>query len=254
MKIIDTHTHVFGPQFIEDYAAVLDRARKAGVEYVLLPNIDGSSVQDILYILDKEPMAKPMWGLHPCHVLDNWKEELNTIQSFLTQFPPVAIGEIGLDFYWSTQFKTEQIEALQIQLQWAMDMGLPVSLHTRNATQETIEEVKPFADLGLRGVFHCFSGTESEARTVVEMGFFLGIGGTITYKKSEVKSYLSNFSLGNILLETDAPYLSPVPHRGKRNEPSYLIDVVYSLSDIFKLSPQEIAETTSDNARKLFNL
>ena len=254
MQLIDTHCHLFGEQFIEDIHLVFDRAQKVGVAFSLLPNIDSQSIPLISAVIENEKSAKPMWGLHPCHVFANWQEELAAIKPLFETHPAVAVGEIGLDFYWSKEFLMEQKEALEVQLSWALEKNLPVSLHTREANAEAIEIVKPFANRGLKGVFHCFSGTLEEGKKIIDFGFCLGIGGNITYKKNPLREFIGQLPLESIVLETDSPYLAPVPYRGKRNEPAYLVEVVYELANHFKLSPDEISKTTSKTAISLFNL
>jgi TatD DNase family protein len=254
MQLIDTHCHVFGSQFSEDITSVFARAKATGVAFSLLPNIDGESIPLVCGVIENEKSAKPMWGLHPCHVFANWREELSKIEPLFQTHPAVAVGEIGLDFYWSKEFIDEQKDALEFQLNWALAKKLPVSLHTREANTEAIEIVKPFASRGLRGVFHCFSGTLDQGKEITDFGFCLGIGGNITYKKNPLKDFIGLLPLESIVLETDSPYLAPVPYRGKRNEPAYLIEVVYELANLFKLSPDEISKTTSKTAISLFNL
>lgn len=254
MSLIDTHTHLFGEQFDLDRAEMIERALEAGVSCMLLPNIDTLSIEAVLNTVALFPSTKAMWGLHPCHVFANWKEELAIIEPLFETHPAVAVGEIGLDFYWSKEFVKEQKQALTQQMHWALERKLPVSLHTREATRETIEIVKPFADQGLTGVFHCFSGDEAEAQTIVEMGFSLGIGGSITYKKNPVREFLSQISLQHLVLETDSPYLPPVPYRGKRNESSYLKEVLLEVASLCGKTKAEVAEITTQNAKSIFNL
>ena len=193
-----------------------------------------------------------MMGLHPCYVKENYREELAIAQNWLNQRPFVAIGEIGLDYYWDKTFVKEQQEAFSIQMQWALDKNLPIVIHTRNAMQETIEAVKPFAAKGLRGIFHCFSGSKESAEQIVKMGFYLGIGGVITYKNAGLSQALERISLENLVLETDSPYLTPVPFRGKRNESSYLVYIIDKLAEAKNLSSEEVAAITTANAQKIF--
>jgi len=254
MKLVDTHTHIFGKEFDADLKEVVFRASRAGVAFMLLPNIDSDSVQAVINACQNHPELKPMWGLHPCHVTAAWQQDLSGLRPLFKSQPACAVGEIGLDFYWSTEFKDEQMKALEVQLSWALEEKLPVSLHTRNATRETIDLVRPFAEKGLKGVFHCFSGTEKEALEIMEMGFFLGVGGSITYPKNPVRDFIGRLPLSRLVLETDAPYLPPVPYCGKRNEPAYLQEIAFALSDFFGCSPAQIAESTSANAVSLFNL
>ena len=179
---------------------------------------------------------------------------MEVIENQISTFPPVAIGEIGLDYYWSRDYVDYQIEALRFQLEMALRLNLPVSLHTRNATREVMEMVKPYSEKGLNGVFHCFSGTKEEAEEIIAMGFKLGIGGTITFKNNPVSGFLGTLPLDSVVLETDTPYLAPVPYRGKRNEPSYLVHVASALAGIFETDTEEIAERTSATANQIFKL
>jgi TatD DNase family protein len=254
MKLVDTHTHIFGPDFYADLSETVERANQRGIVRMLLPNIDANSVSDVRKACNEFPSLKPMWGLHPCHVFAKWKEELDGLKPLFDSDPACAVGEIGLDLYWSREFESEQKQALEIQLGWALERNLPVSLHTREATRETIDLVKPFAEKGLRGVFHCFSGTKEEAEEIIRLGFFLGIGGSITYKKNPVRDFISEIPMDSLVLETDAPYLPPVPYRGKRNEPAYLQEVAFALSDLTQINPKTIAEITTKNAISLFAL
>jgi TatD DNase family protein len=254
MELLDTHTHLFLEHFSEDLADVFHRAKRAGVGRFLLPNIDLDSVASLQETCRKFPVCLPMWGLHPCHADASWKETLEKIWPLFQEFPACAVGEIGLDFYWSKEFMAEQMQALEVQLQWAVDLNLPVSLHTREATAETIAIVRKFNPRGLSGVFHCFSGTEEEALEIVELGMHLGIGGAITYPKNPVRNFIAKLPPEALVLETDAPYLPPVPYRGKRNEPAYLMEIVHQLADLFRLPPAQMAEITTANAKRVFNL
>jgi TatD DNase family protein len=195
-----------------------------------------------------------MMGLHPCYVKANVKEELAHVKSWLDIRDFVAVGEIGLDFYWDKTFEKEQYEAFDLQMQWALDLNRPIVIHTRNAMQETINRVKPFAKKGLKGIFHCFSGSVESARQIIDLGFHLGIGGVLTYKKAGLPEVLEEIPLEWLVLETDAPYLTPVPFRGKRNESSYLVHVLDKLSEVKRLPRAEIAQITTANAEKIFGL
>ena len=195
-----------------------------------------------------------MMGLHPCSVKENVKEELAIIEAQLQKRKFIAIGEIGLDYYWDKTFTTEQMHAFEIQMQWALDYKLPIAIHTRNAMGETIEAVKPFAKKGLRGIFHCFSGSKESAEQIISMDFHLGLGGVLTYKNAGVAEAIKDIPMEWLVLETDAPYLSPVPYRGKTNEPSYMIQVAMKLAEIKNLPLHEIASITTNNAEKLFGL
>ena len=193
-------------------------------------------------------------GLHPCSVKENVNDELAIIETQLQKRKFIAIGEIGLDYYWDKTFTNLQMDAFQIQMQWALEYQLPIALHTRNAMGETIEAVKPFAKKGLRGIFHCFSGSRESAEQIISMGFHLGLGGVLTYKNAGVAEAIKDIPMQWLVLETDAPYLSPVPYRGKTNEPSYMIQVAMKLAELKNLPLHEIAAITTSNAEKLFGL
>ena len=253
MHLIDTHTHLYLPEFNGDIDAVMQRAAAIGVQKFYLPAIDSTVIDDILRFEEKhEGKCFAMMGLHPCSVKENYKEELNIAEEWLNKRPFAAIGEIGLDFYWDKTFTVQQYEAFETQMQWALQRNMPIVIHTRNAIRETIDTVIPFAAKGLKGVFHCFSGNSNDAREVIDMGFYLGIGGVVTYKNSGLAAALEDISLEHMVLETDAPYLTPVPFRGKRNESSYLQHVVQKLAEIKQVSPEEVGEITSRNAEKIF--
>lgn len=252
MPIVDTHTHLYLNEFSSDVDSVIQRAIDSDVLYFLLPNIDRTSLQPITKLKNKYPNnCKLMFGLHPCSVQESWKEEIHEIFSFADNYTYIGIGEIGLDFYWDTTFKKEQFEALEFQLKIASEKKLPVSLHTRNAIDETIEVIQSFP--GLKGVFHCFTGTAEQANRILQLeNFFFGIGGVVTYKNSDLKKILKEIPLEKIVVETDAPYLSPTPHRGKRNEPSYLIHVIKTLSDVYEMEEKKIIDQIFCNSKQIF--
>ena len=253
MILIDTHTHLYSEEFKEDIDAVIERAQQLGVSKFYLPGIDSNSITDMLTLEEKYPgVCIPMMGLHPCYVKENYRQELAIVEEWLEKRSFPAVGEIGLDFYWDKTFVKEQHEAFDTQMQWALNKNLPIVIHTRNAMQETIEAVKPFAAKGLRGIFHCFSGSHESAQQIVKLGFYLGIGGVITYKNAGLPAALEQISLEYLVLETDAPYLTPVPYRGKRNESGYLRYVAEKLADVKKVSLEELAAITSANAQKIF--
>ena len=255
MKLIDTHTHLYSEEFAQDIDDVMDRAIKAGVTKCYLPAIDSSETEGMLALETKFPgICIPMMGLHPCYVKANVQEELAHVKSWLDKRDFVAVGEIGLDFYWDKTFEKEQYEAFDLQMQWALDLNRPIVIHTRNAMQETINRVKPFAKKGLKGIFHCFSGSVESARQIIDLGFHLGIGGVLTYKKAGLPEVLEEIPLEWLVLETDAPYLTPVPFRGKRNESSYLVHILDKLSEVKRLPRAEIAQITTANAEKIFGL
>jgi TatD DNase family protein len=253
MKLIDSHCHIYLEEFEHDRDEMLKRAMDIGVERFYLPGIDSTVIPSMMALEEKYPShCFAMMGLHPCYVKDNYKLELAIVKEWLTKRTFAAIGEIGLDYYWDTDHKKEQILSFEQQMQWALDYHLPIVIHTRNAMQETIECVKPFADKGLRGIFHCFSGSYESALQIVNMGFLLGIGGVLTYKNAGLGAVLEKIDVSHVVLETDAPYLTPVPFRGKRNEPAYLTYIIQKLAEIKGLSEAEIAAITSENALKIF--
>jgi TatD DNase family protein len=253
MEIVDTHCHLYLSEFKTDIDKVIERAKRIGVKKFYLPAID-SEVTDSMLSLEaafgKECFA--MMGLHPCSVKENYKEELKKVQEWLLKRSFAAVGEIGLDFYWDKIFTAQQYEAFETQMQWALELNMPIVIHTRNAMQEAIGTVKPFAAKGLRGIFHCFSGSYEDAREIIDMQFLLGIGGVLTYKNSGLQFVIEKISMEHIVLETDAPYLTPAPYRGKRNESSYLQFIVAKLAEIKNITAEEVADITTANAEKIF--
>ena len=248
MTIIDTHAHLYSEEFQEDIDLVIERAQKIGVSKIYLPAIDSTETEAMLNLEQKFPeTCIAMMGLHPCYVKENVVDELAHVKSWLDKRDFVAIGEIGLDFYWDKTFTDQQYEAFYTQMQWALDLNRPIVIHTRNAMQETINRVKPFAQKGLKGIFHCFSGSAESAKQIIDLGFLMGIGGVITYKNAGLPEVLENVGL-----EPDAPYLTPVPFRGKRNETSYLTYIISKLAIAKQVSEEEVARITSENAEKLF--
>ncbi len=251
--MIDTHCHLYSEEFREDIDQTIERARQAGVTKFFLPAIDSTETDRMLALEQKFPgVCIPMMGLHPCYVKANVAEELEHVKQWIDKRDFVAVGEIGLDFYWDKTFEKEQYDAFDIQMQWAFEKNRPIVIHTRNAMQETINRVKPFAKKGLKGIFHCFSGSAESAKQIVELGFLLGIGGVITYKNAGLPESLLNIGLEHLVLETDAPYLTPVPFRGKRNESSYLKYIVTKLAETKNVSEVEVASITTANAEKIF--
>jgi TatD DNase family protein len=255
MTIIDTHAHLYSEEFQVDIDLVIERAQKVGVSKMYLPAIDSSETASMLALEEKFPgICIAMMGLHPCYVKENVASELAHVRSWLDQRDFVAIGEIGLDFYWDKTFTNQQYEAFDTQMQWALELNRPIVIHTRNAMQETINRVKPFAQKGLKGIFHCFSGSAESAKQIIDLGFLLGIGGVITYKNAGLPEVLETVGLEHLVLETDAPYLTPVPFRGKRNECSYLTYIISKLSEAKAVSELEVAAVTTANAEQLFHL
>jgi TatD DNase family protein len=252
--IIDTHSHLYLEEFSNEIEQIIIRSKNSGVEKIYLPAIDSQTTQLLLQLEQQFPdYCIAMMGLHPCYVKENYKSELEQVSLFLQQRKFVAIGECGLDFYWDKTFVKEQYEALEQQIEWALKYQLPIVLHTRNATQETIDVIKKYADKGLKGIFHCFGGSTDEANQIIEMGFCLGIGGVVTYKNAGLDIVLKEIDLKHIVLETDSPYLTPASHRGKRNETSYLKIIAEKIAEIKNCSYEEVANVTTQNAFSLFN-
>lgn len=250
--MIDTHSHIYGPEFDDDRAEVLQRARLAGVDKVLLPNINEESIARMLQVAKEYPdMCYPMMGLHPEDVKEDWAQVLDRMEMQLDGM--IAVGEVGLDFYWDTTFRKEQIEAFERQICWAVERNLPLVIHMRKAEQELLEVMEHHKSDGLRGVFHCFGGSrETASRMLKHEGFVLGIGGVVTFKNSRLAETLRHVPLDRIVLETDAPYLAPVPYRGKRNEPSYVAHVARFLSDIYNVSEEEVDDVTNLAVKRVF--
>lgn len=253
--IVDTHCHLYLDEFKDDITAVIKRAEAEGVTKFYLPGIDSSEIENMFLLETKFPgKCMAMMGLHPCSVKENYLDELAIVKDWLTKRKFAAVGEIGLDLYWDKTFVVQQYEAFRLQIELSLQYDLPIVIHTRNAMQETIDVVKEFVPAGVKGIFHCFGGTVENANEIIKAGFFLGIGGVLTYKKSGLAEVLEKIDLKHIVLETDSPYLTPVPFRGKRNESSYLKYVVQKLAEIKNVSIEEVAAVTTANAEKIFGL
>ncbi|MBX2935489.1 MAG: TatD family hydrolase [Ferruginibacter sp.] len=251
--MIDTHCHLYVDEFKADINDVIDRALTAGVKKFYLPAIDSSEHSNMLLLEERYPaVCYAMMGLHPCSVKENWIAELNIVEEWLAKRKFAAIGEIGLDFYWDTTFTEQQYKAFRMQIEIALQYGLPIVIHTRNAMKQTIEVVEEYVSKGLRGIFHCFGGSIDEAKRIIDAGFYLGIGGVVTYKNAGLAQVLENIDLKFIVLETDAPYLTPVPYRGKRNESSYLKFIIEKLALVKNVSVAEVETATTANAKKIF--
>ena len=254
--IIDTHAHLYAKEFDSDIAEVVDRAKSLGVNKILLPNIDCSSIDSLHNLCKKKPdLFYPMMGLHPCSINEAWESQLKEIETQLFSNKYIAVGEIGIDLYWDKSFFEQQQKALKIQIEWAIALDLPIVIHARDSFNEIFEVLEYFDSKQLRGVFHCFTGGEEEVKRIRSLGDFLfGIGGVVTYKNSNLPSTLNSLSLDELIVETDAPYLSPVPYRGKRNESSYIVEVITKLASIYHVSIDEVSKKTTLNAEQLFNL
>jgi TatD DNase family protein len=253
--IIDTHAHIYDSKFDNDRVAAIENAKAHGISKILMPNCAAETIEAMLACETQFPdYCISMMGLHPCYVYENFEHELMIAKEWLDKRNFCAIGEIGLDYYWDKTFIAEQKRAFTTQIEWALHFNLPIVIHSRESTEDCIAIIKPFIAKGLRGVFHCYSGTLKEAQIITEMGFYLGIGGIITYKKSGLDEIVKQIDSKYLVLETDAPYLAPVPYRGKRNECSYTSVIAQCLADIKEISLQELASITTANANNLFNL
>lgn len=255
MNVVDTHTHIYLNEFESDFDQMIQRALHTGVNKMLLPNIESGTLPSMMRSVNRYPtLLYPMIGLHPSSVTEDFETQLSAIRNFLTvQIDRcVAIGETGIDLYWDASTLEWQIHSFESQIRWALEWSLPIVIHCRNAFQEIFKILEPFRGKNLTGVFHCFTGSLEEAKWIIDFGLHLGIGGVLTYKKSNLPSILKNVPKDKIVLETDAPYLSPMPYRGKRNEPSFIIHTLKKLAEIWETSPDEVAEITSENARNLF--
>lgn len=253
MHWIDTHAHLYDAQFAEDQAAMLARAVAAGVTKMYLPNVDLGSIPGMLAIETAYPEhCHALMGLHPCSVDASYPTVLAEMAAWLTQRPFVAIGEIGLDFYWDKTYVAEQEAAFLAQLEWAAQYNLPIVIHSRESTDRLVELLRANPYPGMRGIFHCFGGTMAQAEQIIDLGFLLGIGGVLTFKKSGLAEVLASIALEHLVLETDAPYLAPTPHRGKRNESAYLLLVAQKLAEVKQVPLATVAEITSATASRLF--
>jgi TatD DNase family protein len=255
VKIIDTHTHLYLNQFKEDLDDVLARAKESGVQKFIFPAIDSSHFDSMHNLQNKYPNEiYLMSGLHPTDVKENYKDELDFVVNSLKEYDYIAIGEIGIDLYWDKSFLKQQQEAFRFQIRLAMKHDLPIVIHCRDAFDEIFEILNKENCDELRGIFHCFTGNIDQAKRAIDLGFILGIGGVVTFKNGGIDKFLNQIDLKHIVLETDSPYLAPVPFRGKRNESSYIIYILEKLSEIYGISREKIAEITSKNAEKVFRL
>ena len=253
MILIDTHTHLYSEQFDNDRTEMIKRAIASNVEKMYLPNIDVSSIEGMLALEREFPEnCFPMMGLHPTSVKEDYKEQLSIMENWLTQRDFVAIGEIGIDLYWDKTFQEAQIDAFKTQIGWAKEKNIPFVIHSRDATSEVIEVLKETHHADMRGIFHCFGGSLEEAREIIDLGFYLGIGGIVTFKNSKLGETLKEIDLKHIVLETDAPYLTPTPYRGKRNESAYINFIAEKMTEVKNCTLKEIAEITTQNALNLF--
>ncbi len=255
MQLFDTHIHLYAEEFNEDRDELIRQAQEKNVQYFMMPNIDSTSKDGMLQLAEQyEDQCFPMMGLHPCYVKENFRKELKAVETELKNGIYYGVGEIGLDLYWDLNFVKEQEEALKIQLKWASETNLPAIIHSRESTAQLIEIIKTLKLKNLKGIFHCFSGTADQAQAIIDLGFFLGIGGVLTYKNSGVDKIIADINLKHLVLETDAPYLPPTPHRGKRNQPAYLYLIAEKLAAIKGITVEEVANQTTENALALFEI
>ncbi len=253
--LVDSHAHIYTEEFNEDRAEALARAQAEGVEKIYMPNIDHTSIDAMLEAEAKYPQqCIPMMGLHPAYIKQDFERELYLVEEWLNKRPFAAVGECGIDLYWDTTFFPQQQEALKVQVELAKKHQLPIILHTRDSFDETYEIISQAQDGTLRGIFHCFTGTAEQAAKVKELNFLMGIGGVATFKNGGMDKVLPHVQLEDIVLETDCPYLAPVPYRGKRNEPVYLPLIAKRVAELTNKSVEEVAEVTTKNALNLFKL
>lgn len=257
MRLIDTHSHLFLEEFSEDLPQVIERARSAGVTHIFMPNIDSTTIDSMLSVCNTyNDYCFPMIGLHPTSVNADYEKELEIVARELRSFNKyIAIGEVGMDLYWDKTFLKEQQIVLDKQINWALEYDLPVVIHCRDAFGYIYNVLEPYKNTSLKGVFHSFMGTDDEAARILEFsGFLIGINGVVTFKKSRLPEVLTKIPLEKIVLETDSPYLTPVPNRGKRNESAYVKDTLMKVSDIYRMSPEAVGRVTSENALKVFGM
>jgi len=262
-RLIDTHCHVYDEAFSDDLPQVMDRALEAGLEYLLLPNINPDTLDGLLAVCDRWPdVCRPMTGLHPEDLTDDFHSQLACLKEGLDmdRRPDgahrfIGIGETGLDLYWDKTRLDDQIESFKVQIGWALEYDLPIVIHSRDSFTQLYDVLSNYRECGLRGIFHCFSGDAAQAEALMEFGeFMFGIGGVLTYRKSVLPSVLPLIPMDRVVLETDCPYLSPVPFRGKRNEPSYIVNTATALSQVYGVSTDEVARVTRENACRMFRL
>ena len=255
MKLIDTHTHLYLPEFDTDRDEVVNRAVNKGVMKMLMPNIDLQSVDIMLSAAKRYPdICYPMVGLHPTSVKEDYQAQLDKLETLYYNHKFIAVGEIGIDLYWDKTHIKEQLTAFKKQIAFSLEVGLPVVIHSRESFPEVFSVLDKFDGMGLKGVFHAFSGNIKDAEKAIGMGFKLGIGGIVTFKNSDLDKIVKEAGLENIILETDSPYLAPSPHRGKRNESSYICIINQKLAEIFGMSEEKVALITFSNTSRLFNI
>lgn len=250
--MIETHAHIYSDDYAEDRTAMLDRAWNAGIEQIWMPNCDHSTIPGMMELAEKYPKkCLPMIGLHPTYVKEDFEQELIIMEDWLNKYPFIAVGEIGMDLFWDKTFQEQQEKAFLYQCKLARKHDLWIDIHSRSAFWETIKLIEEFGDSQLKGIFHCFTGTLEEANKAIELGFKLGIGGVATFKNSGLDQVIPFVDIEHLLLETDAPYLAPVPYRGKRNEVAYIDLVAQRVADLKQMSKQQVISATSENAKSM---
>ena len=255
MELIDTHTHLYLDSFNSDRNDVVNRALQHNVTHLLLPNIDTGSISSMLEMCEHYPgICFPMMGIHPSSVNENYRKELAIAENWLEEDKFIAVGETGIDLYWDQKFKNQQIRAFEVQVKWAAEKQLPVVIHARNSFREIFSVLDKYAGSGLKGVFHSFTGTPDDLKQVLEYDFYVGINGIITFKKSSLIEIVEKIPPEKLLLETDSPYLAPVPERGKRNESSFIVHTANKIAGIYGISTEDVSGITTSNAKQLFGL
>ena len=250
---VDTHSHIYSEEFSTDRNDVIDRAMKAGINKIILPNIDSSTIKSMLDLSDSNPLLIiPLIGLHPTQVKEDFRKELQIIEYWFEKRKFSGIGEIGIDLYWDKTFINEQIETFKIQIGWAKKWKIPIVIHVRDSFDEVFEVLEKEKDDSLKGVFHSFTGNADQASMVIDLGFKIGIGGIVTFKNSGLDQIVQQIGLQHILLETDSPFLAPVPHRGRRNESAYITDVAAKIAFLHETTVEEVGRITTQNAQQLF--
>ena len=250
--LTDSHIHLYSQDFENDLDIVLDQAKNNKINRFLLPNIDNASLPKLLSLCKKYKNLHPMIGLHPCSVKENYLSEIELLYNMLDQHDFIAIGEVGMDLYWDKSFLEQQKHAFKLQINWGKKYNLPIIIHSRNSFNDVFEIIKNEKSSRMTGIFHCFSGTYEEAEKIIDLGFYLGIGGVVTFKNSDLKNTLKKISLKHIVLETDAPYLAPHPFRGKRNEPKFLSIIANQIAELKNTPIEDVAQITNDNINKIF--
>lgn len=251
----DTHTHLYLEQFNEDRNDVVEAALIAGVKWMLLPNVDNNTIDPMLQLCDQYPgICMPMMGLHPTSVKPGFEAMLRQMKGLFDTYRFCAIGETGIDLYWDKTFFDLQVTSFTTQIEWALEFDLPLVVHSRNSVEEIMDTLDPYRQSGLKGIMHCFPGTAEQAKWFVDFGFYLGIGGVVTYKNSLMAEVVKRLPLSSLLLETDAPYLPPVPYRGKRNQSSYIPFIAQKTANIKGVSVEEVAKITTENTINVFKI